>query len=209
VRHLVPISLVAVLGAVVAAGAAAADPVRVALLPVTVHSSEAGSDYLSAGLASMLASRLEQFDDVALIRLDDAKDAAQGRDAAVAAAQQAGAEYVVFGSFTQFGQGASLDLQCANAADASGDGRRIFVQSGTLGEIIPKLDELAAKIHLHVSGGKRAGDAAAPAPGGSNLANLESRVEALERTVFRSGPEQGPTAPPAPKAASGGATGPR
>jgi TolB-like protein len=209
VRRLVPIPLVAALGGLVASGPAAAEPVRVALLPVTVHSSEAGSDYLSAGLASMLASRLEQFDDVALIRLDGAKDAAQGREVAVAAAQQAGAEFVVYGSFTQFGQGASLDLQCANTADASGDGRRIFVQSGTLGEIIPKLDELAAKIHLHVSGGKRTSDAAAPAPGGSDLANLESRVEALERTVFRSGPEQGPSAPPTQKSPAGGAKAPR
>jgi hypothetical protein len=159
----------------------------------------------------MLSSRLEQFDDVSVIRLDDEQGAPSDRDAAVAAARKAGAEFVVFGSFTQFGQGASLDLQCASVADDAGNGRRIFVQSGTLGEIIPKLDELAEKIHLHVSGGARPGDATAPAPApeGNDLANLESRVEALERTVFRTGPELGPTPPPAPQPASGSAGRPR
>ncbi len=203
-----PLSLLAALALLAAGGPAAAAPVRVALVPVTVHSSESQADYLSAGLASMLASRLEQFGDLSLIRLDDEKQVGNDRGAAVAAARKAGAEFVVYGSFTQFGQGASLDLQCANVSDEAGDGRRVFVQSGTLGEIIPKLDELAEKLHLHVSGGKRASAAAASAPGGSDLADLESRVEALERTVFRAGPELGPTAPPA-KAPSGGAQRPR
>ena len=208
-RLFAPIPLFAVAALLAGGGGAAAAPVRVALLPVTVHSSEAGSAYLSAGLASMLSSRLEQFDDLSVIRLDAEKDAGSGREAALAAARKEGAEFVVYGSFTQFGQGASLDLQCANVADGADDGRRIFVQSGTLGEIIPKLDELAEKIHVHVSGGNRASGATGAASGGGDLANLESRVEALERSVFRTGPEQGPSAPPAPKAASGGAAGPR
>ena len=207
-RLFAPIPLLAVAAVLAGAGGAAAAPARVALLPVTVHSSEGGSAYLSAGLASMLSSRLEQFDDLSVIRLDAEKDAGSGREAALAAARKAGAEFVVYGSFTQFGEGASLDLQCASVAETAGDGRRIFVQSGTLGEIIPKLDELAAKIHLHVSGGNRASGATDAAPSGGSLANLESRVEALERSVFRTGPEQGPSAPPA-KAPSGGAGRPR
>ena len=203
-RLFASIPLLAVAAVLAGAGGAAAAPARVALLPVTVHSSEGGSAYLSAGLASMLSSRLEQFDDLSVIRLDAEKDAGSGREAALAAARKAGAEFVVYGSFTQFGEGASLDLQCASVAETAGDGRRIFVQSGTLGEIIPKLDELAAKIHLHVSGGgNRASGTTAAAPSGGDLTNLESRVEALERTVFRTGPEQGPSAPPA-KAPSGG-----
>jgi TolB-like protein len=209
VRSSVPLSLLCALAWLAGGGPAAAAPVQVALLPVTVHSSDSGSGYLSAGLASMLASRLEQFDDLSLIRLDGEKDAGSARKAAVAAGRKAGAEFVVYGSFTQFGEGASLDLQCAKVSDDAGDSRDIFVQSGTLGEIIPKLDELAAKIHQYVSGGKRAQAAAESATGGSDLANLESRVEALERTVFRTGPEQGPTAPPAQKAPSGGAGRPR
>ncbi len=188
------------------AGGAAAAPTRIALLPVTVHSNDAGSGYLSAGLASMLSSRLEQFEEIAVIRLEPAKPGADAADAALAAGRDAGAEFVVYGSFTQFGEGASLDLQCARVEAGSGNARRIFVQSGTLGEIIPKLDELAEKIRLHVSGGRPPAAATAATSGATgDLGDLQRRVEALERSVFRTGPEQGPSVPPAPKAAASGA----
>jgi len=202
VRLRVP--LVALAACVALAGAASAEPVRVALLPVAVHSTDASSGYLSAGLASMLSSRLEQFDDVAVIRLDDAKPAASQPAAAIEAARAAGAEFVVFGSFTQFGNGASLDLQAARTQGAdAGSARRMFVQAGALGDIIPKLGDVAGKIHLYVTGGH--GEAASPAAaaspgGGASLADLTQRVEVLERAVFRTGPEEGPTPPPATKA---------
>src|SRR5262245_36168613 len=144
----------------------------------------------------MLSSRLEQFEEITVIRLDAAKSGGDVAGAALAAGREAGAEFVVFGSFTQFGEGASLDLQCARVEGGGTDARRIFVQSGTLGEIIPKLDELAEKIRLHVSGGRPPAAAAAAAPGSGDLGDLQRRVEALER----SGPDQGPSGPPAPKA---------
>jgi outer membrane protein insertion porin family len=184
------------------AGRAEAAPVSVALLPVAIHSNDAGAAYLSAGLASMLSSRLDQFEEISVVRLEAAPGADQ--EAARAAARAAGADFVVFGSFTQFGEGASLDLNCARV-EGGDAARRVFVQSGTLGEIIPKLDELAEKIRLYVSGGRAPADAAAAAPARpAELVELERRVEALERTVFRSGPEQGPAPPPAPKAADSG-----
>jgi TolB-like protein len=202
VRVRVPLTvLAATCGLAVPAIAA---PVRVALLPVAVHSSDAGSGYLSAGLASMLSSRLEQFDEIAVIRLDDAKAVGAQPAAAIAAGREAGADFVVFGSFTQFGAGASLDLQCAHTAAGSDPGgpRRMFVQSGALGDIIPKLDDVAGKIHLYVTGAQGEAASAPAAPGASgwaSLADLTHRVELLERTVFRSGPEEGPAQPPAPK----------
>jgi len=187
-------------------GGAAAAPARVALLPVTVHSNDAASGYLSAGLASMLSSRLEQFEEIAVIRLDAAKPGGDTADAALAAGRDAGAEFVVYGSFTQFGEGASLDIQCARVeAGGGGDARRIFVQSGTLGEIIPKLDELAEKIRLHVSGDRPPAAVTATSAATGDFGDLQRRVEALERSVFRTGPEQGPSVPPPPKAAAGGA----
>ena len=98
------------------------------------------------------------------------------------------------------------NYQCARVEGGGDDARRIFVQSGTLGEIIPKLDELAEKIRLHVSGGHPPVAAAAASTGSGDLGDLQRRVEALERSVFRTGPEQGPSvAPPPKKAASAGA----
>ncbi len=198
-----PIPLLAAACLLAQAGGAAAAPARVALLPVTVHSSDAASSYLSAGLASMLSSRLELFEEISVIRVEAGGG---GEAAALGAGREAGADFVVYGSFTQFGEGASLDLQCARV-EGGGDARRIFVQSGTLGEIIPKLDELAEKIRLHVSGGRPPAPDPAPAAtaaGAGELGDLQRRVESLERSVFRSGPEQGPAGPPVPKAPAGG-----
>jgi TolB-like protein len=196
VRSRGPLPLLAAAWLLVQGGPAAAAPARIALLPVTVHSSDGGSSYLSAGLASMLSSRLEQFDEVTVVRVEST---GAGEAAALEAGRQAGADFVVYGSFTQFGEGASLDLQCARVAGGVDGTRRIFVQSGTLGDIIPKLDELAGKIHLHVSGGQQPVAATPGQPGTGDLGDLQRRVEALERSVFRSGPDQGPAGPPAPK----------
>jgi TolB-like protein len=198
--------LAAALFAGAASGALAA-PVRVALVPVTVHSNDAAAGYLSAGLASMLSARLEQFDELSVVRIE-APTTGRGQETAQAAAREAGADFVVFGSFTQFGEGASLDLQCARV-EGGEDARRVFVQSGTLGEIIPKLDELAEKIRLYVSGGGSPSSAATSEPAGpAGLADLQRRVETLERTVFRSGPEQGPSGPPAQRTQPGDARAP-
>ena len=103
-----------------------------------------------------------------------------------------GAEYVVFGSYTQFGDGASLDLRCAPVVGGEADvPRRVFIQAGSASEIIPKLGVLAETITRYLVGAAAsvapaAGeDAIAPvAPGATSLADIEQRVEALERVIF-------------------------
>lgn len=183
---------------------------KLAILPILVHTSE-HKQYLEAGLADMLASRLGRLPDVAVIRVQGEDQATADVEAAKTRAREAGAEYVLFGSFTQFGEGASLDLQCAPvSAEAEGATRSIFIQSGTLSEIIPHLDQVAQKVgrHLMADGtttdgapgslppvGAAAPDDADAAPGTllqdamSELEALRGRVDALEERVF---------APPAP-----------
>jgi len=176
------------------AGAAA----RIALLPISVHAAGADKDYLSSGLAEMLAARLERYEGIVVVR--PAADAAAPADEAEAleAAGALGAEFVLFGSFTRFGEGASLDLRCVRVAGAAeGDGgssRRVFIHSGAVAEIIPKLDTLAEKVVRYAfgeAGGTRrltepeaqAGGGASRSGGGA-LADLQRRVEALERAVY-------------------------
>ncbi len=183
----------------------AQSPAKLAILPVVVHSLEDKS-YLEAGLADMLASRLGRVDGVAVIRVQGEDRGTTDLEAARAAAREAGAEYVIFGSFTQFGQGASLDLECASvSADDEFGARSIFVHSGTLSEIIPQLERVAEKVGRHLSsdaawsgaafGSLPAVGAAAPAEGGGNadelvldalseLEALRSRVDALEERVY-------------------------
>lgn len=167
-------------------GPASGQTTKVALLPVAVHSAEPDADYVSEGLADMLSARLERGGRVAVIRVPGARVGTDA-SAAVAAAQGVGAQFVLFGSFTQFGQGASLDIRCApvGAADATPPPREVFIQSGSIGEIIPRLDELAEKISRYVEGeGTGTLPSGANGEGVGGVGDLQRRVEALERAVY-------------------------
>ncbi len=166
-----------------------AEVIRVAMLPVSVNSSLSETDHLSAGLADMVAARLEQNGQIVIIRLDAP---AASREEAIAAGKKAGAEYVLFGSYTQFGDGASLDLRCAPVVGGDDDApRRVFIQAGSASEIIPKLSVLSESVARYLVGaaahpGPLAGDdAIAPqAPDAASLSDIEQRIEALERVIF-------------------------
>ena len=164
----------------IAVAAAPAAPVRVAVLPIVIHSTEE-RELLQRGLADMLLSRLGRHDRVAALAAGGEGATAGDAETARERAKALGAQYVVFGSFTHFGEGASLDLVCAEVA-ASGDrDKKIFVQAGALGEIIPKLDTLAARIASYIRGeppGAELSEADA-----SLLRELQRRVEALEQAL--------------------------
>jgi hypothetical protein len=168
---------------------------RVALLPIVVHSAAKDSVYLSDGLADMLAARLERGGAVSVTRIQSNARSTTKLPVAVEAGRAAGADYVVFGSFTQFGSGASLDVQCARvppSGESGGAGpRRIFIQSGSLGEIIPELDDLADKITRFLDGKAPPSSPRAPAASASSdpndLGGILRRLDALERAVYLDG----------------------
>jgi len=166
-----------------------ADVIRVAMLPVSVNSSLSDTGHLSAGLADMVSARLEQNGQIVIIRLDAP---ATSREDAIEAGKKVGAEYVLFGSYTQFGDGASLDLRCARvAAEDADEPRRVFIQAGSASEIIPKLGVLSENVTRYLMGAAAAsgpaagGDPSAPGvPEAAALADIEERLEALERVIF-------------------------
>lgn len=192
----------ALLGVLLAAGpAAAAGPVRIVILPIVVHSADPDAAYVSEGISDMLASRLEQTGRIEVDVVSEPEAATTRVGEALRSGQKLHGDYVLFGAFTQFGDGASLDVHCipvdvkdeAEAAAA----RRIFVQSGAMGDIIPKLDEIVDRVtvYTHVAPAARtaAGPAAAPPaaapapPAGADAATLRDltqRLEALEEAVF-------------------------
>ena len=104
---------------------------------------------------------------------------------------------MLFGSFTQFGQGASLDMQCAATARTTSERplREIFVHSGSIGDVIPDLDELVGKVSRFAIRDFAGTPAASAAPtGGAGVSrrlteDLRKRVEALESTLIRFGTE--------------------
>ncbi len=180
----------AVASSVLVAGpsARAASPVKVALLPMVVHGQER-SEYLQAGVGDMLMSRLVQAGGIDVVRVVDSRSATTDVDAARNTARALGAKFVVFGSFTSFGDGASLDLQCARTDAGSEEGaRKVFVQAGDLGSIIPRIGDLAERVARFVAEPPAAGEAlpavsAGPARGGISRAEIDDlrrRVEALE-----------------------------
>jgi TolB-like protein len=190
------------------AGSAWAEPsVRIAVLPVVVHSLD-DHGYLRDGLSDMLAARLARNGSVAVVRVEDAARATTQPEAARAAAQELGADYALFGSFTRFGDGASLDLQCLKVSGKSEDDvRSIFIHSGTLAQIIPRVDQLADKVLRYVGGEAPVAEAAdrAGEPGGGTLPSsvatdlqdalvqldaVMERLDRLEDAVYSAGEEK-------------------
>lgn len=180
--------------------AAAAPKALIAVLPVVVHSLDE-REYLRKGIADMLSTRLSRSEDVVVIRVEDVGLATIDLETARVTAREAGAEWVVYGSFTRFGEGASLDLRAASAAEGGVEAERsIFTQSGTLSGIIPQLDDVSTKIVQYVTThdpstpAVSAGPAAAP-PGSTvpnaELQALRERVERLEQVIYGRDPEAG------------------
>jgi hypothetical protein len=175
---------------------AMARSVRVALLPIVVHSAESDTSYLQKGLGDMLASRIERTPGLSVVQATGDGAGTTLRDAAIQAGRSLDVEYVVYGSFTQFGTGASLDIRCTAIAlpeDDDSSPRQIFVQTGSAAEIIPKLDDLAGKIGRYVLAGDGAPVSAAGAESGvattttldsTELADLWERVERLEKALY-------------------------
>ncbi len=193
-----------------AASSARADRVRIVILPIVIHSADPNSAYVSEGLADMISSRLQRTGEFDVLRTGS-QGATTDLRLAVARGREAGGDWVLFGAFTQFGDGASLDLQCAelgsHVVSHETEERHIFIQAGTMGEIIPKLDVLVERVAAHVGANDGAGPVEAveaPAPDGEadwaatdvveepidgytsaeELEALRQRVEALERTVY-------------------------
>jgi TolB-like protein len=168
--------------------ASAEGTIRIALLPMVVHSAES-PEYLRAGLSDMLASRLERVPDFEVVRVEDPKTATTQLSTALRVAEKFDAAFVLFGSFTRFGTGASLDVQCAGTRVESGRDplREIFVHSGSIGDVIPDLDDLVGKVARFVIADyeerlQASGDLP-ELPSTRALVELQRRVDALEEAL--------------------------
>jgi hypothetical protein len=178
-----------------AMSASAEDRTRIVILPIVVHSAASNSSYVSRGITDMISSRLEQTGRVQVERVEDPNAATTALGKALEWGKARGGDYLIFGAFTQFGEGASLDVHCLplavkNEAEAAA-ARRIFISSGAMGDIIPKLDEIVDRVAIYTkvarseSAPGAAPNAAAPSP--DVLRDLARRLDALEKAVFKGG----------------------
>lgn len=191
-RVAAPFVVLALLGGMAAFPGAlmAEERPSILLLPVVVHSSESPG-YLRNGLSDMLMARFQQADQFELMQATDPALATTDPDEAIEEARNRGADFVLFGSFTRFGEGASLDMHAASASPANPEGglREIFVHSGRIGEVIPNLDDLVGKVTRFAiddfvprEAGANAQDLA-PAPAPGSRADLRLRIRKLEQAV--------------------------
>jgi TolB-like protein len=159
---------------------------KLALLPMVVHSNE-DPEYLRQGLSDMLEARFTKEAVIDVIAVADPVHATTDLESALATAANVDAEYVVFGSFTRFGQGASLDVWTASTA-AGPDGetmREIFVHSGSIGNVIPDLDDLVGKITRFAVGDYVPAGEGPPGTErrGMSATELLGRIQALEKRL--------------------------
>lgn len=144
----------------VSAGKAA----RVLILPFTLHS-EKDISFLKDGITDMLSTRLTRQGEIIPMNREETRQAITEltepvtEQSALAAAQKAGADYVIFGSLTALGNSVSTDARFFDVHTKKA--AVTFYESGKdQSEIISHINRFAAKINEQVFGHKSEGSQA-------------------------------------------------
>ena len=149
-----------------AAGSAAETAKKVAILPFEINAPEDLS-YLREGIMDMLASRISWEGKVEVIEEQLVKEALSGREGALneAAAREVGttlgADYVLFGSLTVFGESVSIDAKMV-ALREDRPPVSVYAQTKGMGEVIPRINDFAQDINNKIFGRGPTPVAAAP-----------------------------------------------
>jgi TolB-like protein len=131
-------------------------PFKVAILPVTIHSSES-LEYLREGVYAMFSSRVELEGRISLIERAAVKKVVSqfsgeiDSEAARKLGEELGADFVIFGSLTKLGDSASLDVKVLDVKGGKAPSP-VYVQAGKLEEIIGQVDVLARKVDEKILG---------------------------------------------------------
>jgi TolB-like protein len=131
-------------------------PLKVAILPVSIHSPE-NLTYMQEGLLDMLSSRVELSGRVVVLEKGAVKKALGQPESEIDSqsakklGQDLGADYVVFGSLTKLGDTASLDLKVVEVKGEK-PAAPVFVEAKKMEEIIAGVDDLARKVDERILG---------------------------------------------------------
>jgi TolB-like protein len=148
----------------------AAEPKKIALLPFKINA-EKDLSYLRDGIFDMLTTRLTRAGQVEVLgrqKVEEAMAAVAGagavsEDAARKIGANLSADFVLYGSLTVFGDSVSLDTKMI---DLSGQKPTLtfFDQSQAMGEVIPRIDAIAAEINEKVFASETAAQQPTPPP---------------------------------------------
>ena len=139
-----------------AAGSAAEVAKKVAVFPFQMNAAQDLS-FLQEGIQDMLASRLAWDGKIEILEEHLVEQTLAGREGSLneAAAREIGtalgADYVLFGSLTVFGESVSID---ARMVSITGDSPPVSVYSHSKGmdEVIPRINEFAQSINNRIFG---------------------------------------------------------
>jgi TolB-like protein len=148
---------------------AAAETRKVLVVPFSIHADK-DLAFLRKGITAMLSSRLTDLGKVVVMDQTAAADLVRDlptpltRETAAEAGRKAGADYVVFGSLTVFGDSISTDARFVEAAASTL--LVTFNETGqSQGDVIGHINTFAGEINTRVFGRTAGGSAsAAPAP---------------------------------------------
>jgi TolB-like protein len=173
-------------------------PLKVAILPVNIHSPE-NLTYMQEGLLDMLSSRVELSGRVAVLEKGAVKKAfaqisgEMDNESARKLGQELGADFVVFGSLTKLGESASLDLKVLEVKGEK-PGAPVFVQAKKMEEIVLRVDDLARQVDEKVLGYPLTPSVAGkPAEGAKEMAAIPVPPLPSFRPVGPARPEKGLT----------------
>ena len=156
-KHTINIIFISIFFLLLASPALTADKQRVLVLPFSVHSAE-NIDYVKQGVSDMLSSRIAASNQIEVVGKDLAQEelakyAKAGLSASdmSAIAKKLGADFVVWGSITKFGQSISIDGKLLETASGKSE-LNFFSQSQTIDDVIPKMNDFAQKIVGRITG---------------------------------------------------------
>jgi len=131
-------------------------PMRLLILPFQIHSQN-NLDFLKDGMFDMLASRLTFSGELVVTQRNQTESALQPdeRDINPNEAEKAGqrlqADYVLWGSLTEFGESLSMDVNLIDMG-ATKAPMSFFGQSASMDDVIPTVSRLAAQINKKAFG---------------------------------------------------------
>lgn len=133
---------------------ALADPVQVVIIPFEINA-EKNLDFLKTGIQDMLSSRLSWKNKVLVMDKTAVNNTVKGlgdfkdESLALLAGGQLKADYIISGSVTVIGQGASID---ATLRDITGKIAPVtfFGQTNSLGGVIPEINRFATDVNERV-----------------------------------------------------------
>jgi len=165
----------------------AAEPKRVALLPFKINA-EKDLSFLRDGIYDMLSTRLAREGQVEVLARSRVEEALQslGESAAINEAgargigSRLGADFVLFGSLTVFGDSVSIDAKMVDVAGARPT-MSFFDQAQDLGAVITKVNLIAADINHKIFGQApvAAATPAAPPPKSEPTAGIYAHPEKI------------------------------